>query len=52
MPFSCPENLKAYCNLTENRDPLPIEYWNAACEFTLEQIAIKKKQINETNHES
>ena len=35
--FSSPEDLLAYCIISQGREPGPSEYWNAACEFMEEK---------------
>ena len=42
--FSSPEDLAAYCQLSQGRDPSPSEYWGAACEYTEEKL--KWPQLN------
>ena len=36
--FTSPEDLRDYCVASQGREPLPNEYWNAACEYMVEKF--------------
>lgn len=36
--FATPEDLREYCLVSQGREPVPTEYWNAACEYMEEKL--------------